>query len=118
MEIPEDCRLRTLLEKAEECYTEMGATARKEKDFKGHPEGESLDAMMRSILQRFAQVVQEGQAALGTIVGALPEPAKTDVTQARTFLQEWGAKAASPAGRELRATRCFHLPQDAEGEVR
>ena len=96
----------------------MGKTARQAPDFKGHPEGKRPDAMMRSVLQRLAQVVQEGQAVIGPTVAQMPDAAKTEVTGALALLQEWGAKAASPAGRELRATRCFHLPPNSEDKVR
>ncbi|CAK0820107.1 unnamed protein product [Prorocentrum cordatum] len=109
MEIAEDSSLQTLLDKAEECYDEMGKSARKAPDFQGHPEGKRPDAMMRSILQRLARVVQEGQAVLGPTIAQLPDPGEQE---------EWGAKAASPAGRELRATRCFHLPPNSEDKVR
>mmetsp|Transcript_9709 Transcript_9709/g.25806 ORF Transcript_9709/g.25806 Transcript_9709/m.25806 type:complete len:246 (-) Transcript_9709:280-1017(-) len=118
MEIAEDSSLQTLLDKAEECYDETGKSARKAPDFQGHPEGKRPGAMMRSILQRFAQVAQEGQAVLGPTVAQLPDPGKQEVTGALALLQEWGTKAASPAGRELRATRCFHLPLNSEDKVR
>ena len=82
-------------------------------EFKGHPWGKRPDALMKMVLYRVSEALQNNEEAVKAAIAQGPDPEAT-VKAMKTIL-EWGGKVQEPET-IFHATRCFVITtDDAEG---
>eukprot|EP00959_Pyramimonas_sp_CCMP1952_P240418 5024381-Pyramimonas_sp.AAC.1 len=111
--LKEGQKLEVALETGYQEHARVGKTAREGDDFKGHPMGKKPDALLKIIVCRISEAASINREKLMKTIEQGPHPQAA--AEAVGVLERWGQLAQNPDA-IAKATRCFKIKLNAEGE--